>query len=264
MRLDPRKATVIACALIGIGLVGALATGGRAKVLAASAAGAVEGQLGKVGFRLQHVRLEGVSDGAAADVYAAAALPKGAPILGVDLEALRQRIQAVGWVKDARVVRLLPDTLVISAHERPRLAVWQIGGRAVVIDGDGKPIPEADAGRFPELPLVVGDGAATAAGAILPQIASRPRLAQRLDALIRVDGRRWDLRLKDGAIVQLPATGEDAALLALDSLDGRARLLELGFARVDLRDPDAVLVRPRSAGDEAMFAGLATPAPVKG
>ena len=264
MRLDPRKATLIACALLSIGLLAALATGGRAKALAVAASSGVEGQLGKVGFRLQHVRLEGVSDGAAADVYAAAALPRNAPILGVDLEALRQRVQAVGWVKDARVVRLLPDTLVISAHERPRLAVWQLNGRAMVIDADGKPIPEADAARFPELPLVVGEGAATAAGAILPQITSRPRLAQRIDALVRVDGRRWDLRLKDGGIVQLPASGEDAALLALDTLDGRARLLELGFARVDLRDPDAVLVRPRSAGDEPMFAAMATPPPVKG
>ena len=55
--------------------------------------------------------------------------------------------------------------------------------------------------------------------------------------------------------MQLPATGEDAALIALDSLDGRARLLELGFARVDLRDPEAVLVRPRSVGDEARVRG---------
>ena len=105
VRLDPRKATLIACGLLAVGLVGALATGGRAKALAVAASGGVESQLGNVGFRLQHVKLEGISDGAAADVYAAAALPKGAPILGVDLEALRQRVQAVGWVKDARVVR---------------------------------------------------------------------------------------------------------------------------------------------------------------
>ena len=65
---------------------------------------------------------------------------------------------------------------------------------------------------------------------------------------MRVDERRWDLRLKDGSLIQLPATNQDAALIQLDALDQRERLLELGFARIDLRTPSEVAVRP-SAGD---------------
>jgi cell division protein FtsQ len=72
-----------------------------------------------------------------------------------------------------------------------------------------------------------------------------------MEALVRVDGRRWDIRLKDGGLIQLPATGEDAALIQLDQLDQRARLLELGFARIDLRDPQMVAVRPRGQGEAA-------------
>jgi len=64
---------------------------------------------------------------------------------------------------------------------------------------------------------------------------------------VRVDNRRWDLRLKDGGLVQLPAVGEDAALIQLDQLDGRQRILDLGFERIDLRDPALVAVRPRQA-----------------
>ena len=73
-----------------------------------------------------------------------------------------------------------------------------------------------------------------------------------------MDARRWDLRLKDGGIIQLPATGEDAALIQLDLLDRRARLLELGFARIDLRDPEMVTVRPRGAPASAGAASAAT------
>jgi cell division protein FtsQ len=218
-------------------------------------------QLGSLGLRLKTVRLEGLSPSAAPDVIAAAGLHAGTPILGLDLEAVRQKVEAVGWVKSARVMRLLPDTLVIAAQEKPRLAVWQLHGATAVIDADGKPIPEADPGRFPELPLVVGEGAGPAAPAVLSQIATRPRLAQRVEALVRVDGRRWDLRLKDGGLIQLPAGGEDSALIQLDQLDQKARLLELGFARVDLRDPELVTVRPRAAGDEAMLSGMATAPP---
>ena len=44
----------------------------------------------------------------------------------------------------------------------------------------------------------------------------------------------------DGVI----ASPQEAALIRLDALDQRERLLDLGFARVDLRTPDEVAVRP--------------------
>ena len=69
----------------------------------------------------------------------------------------------------------------------------------------------------------------------------------RVEAMIRVDNRRWDLRLKDGSIIQLPATNVDGALIALEQLEVKSRILELGFERVDLRDPNMVAVRPRAA-----------------
>ena len=52
---------------------------------------------------------------------------------------------------------------------------------------------------------MVGQGADQAAGNILPAVNARPRLRDRLEALVRVDDRRWDLRLKDGSLIQLPA-----------------------------------------------------------
>jgi cell division protein FtsQ len=94
---------------------------------------------------------------------------------------------------------------------------------------------------------VVGKGADQAAAELLPLLAQRPRLMGRIDALIRVDERRWDLRLKDGSIIMLPAMGLDSALIRLDAMDQRERLLDLGFSRVDLRAEDSVAVRPGRA-----------------
>ena len=51
--------------------------------------------------------------------------------------------------------------------------------------------------------------------------------------------------MKDGGVIQLPADDEAAALIRLDQLDQQSRILDLGFARIDLRDPDMVAVRPR-------------------
>jgi cell division protein FtsQ len=243
--LAPHHALLGAAGVLTLALVATLATGGRAEKAHAAVSAALGSQFATVGFKLKTVKVQGASSLATADILKAAAVYKDQPLLGMDLEALRQRIQAVGWVKEARVVRLLPDTLVLQVVERRQLAVWQHAGRSHVIDDHGQVIPEADAARFAGLPLIVGDGGNEHAAQILAAVAQRPRLKERMEALVRVDNRRWDLRLKDGSLVQLPATGEEAALIQLEQLDQKSRLLELGFERIDLRDPSVVAVRPR-------------------
>jgi cell division protein FtsQ len=183
---------------------------------------------------------------ATADIVRAAGVYKNQPLLGLNLNTLRQNVEHVGWVKEARVVRLLPDTLVIAVTEHRQLAVWQHAGRQAVIDDHGQVIKEADPARFSTLPLVVGEGAAVHAPEILPVIAQRPRLIGAMDALVRVDDRRWDVRMKDGSLIQLPADGVENALMQLERLDQRSRILELGFDRIDLRNPEVVSVRPRA------------------
>jgi cell division protein FtsQ len=250
--LRPRLALIVGALVILGGAVAGLvvARHDRAQTHhpAATASSPLARLMAPLGFTLERVEVQGAPDMAKADILRAAALTKGSPILGVDLDDLRRRIEGAGWVKDAKVVRLLPDTLVIAVVPRTPAAVWQHLGVSRVIDGDGKLIESADPGRFADLPLVVGEGAADEARNILPLLRQRPALMTRIDALIRVDGRRWDLRLKDGALIQLPALGEDSALIQLDQLDQKQRLLSLGFERVDLRDPDVVAVRPRAPG----------------
>jgi cell division protein FtsQ len=222
-----------------------LATGHRGERLASNIGGAVDNRFAAAGFRVRHVEVQGASPMARADIARAAGVYQDQPLLGLDLAALRHQVEQVGWVKEARIVRLLPDTLVVVVAERHQLAVWQHAGRQHVIDEHGQVIPEADPGRFTTLPLVVGDGGAEHAPEILPVIAQRPKLMSRMDALVRVDDRRWDLRMKDGSLIQLPASGEEQALMQLERLDQRSRILELGFDRIDLRNPDVVAVRPR-------------------
>ncbi|WP_292079000.1 MULTISPECIES: cell division protein FtsQ/DivIB [Brevundimonas] len=244
--ISPRTA-VIALGAGALLLVGVLATGARAERIGASVSHGLDNLTAGMGLTLKRVHITGASPEAEPAIERALGLYSGQPITSLDLDAIRTRVQGVGWVKEARVVRLLPDTLIVEVKEHDRLAVWQEAGQIKVIDNRGQVIDGADARRYPTLPLVVGKGADLAAGEILPLLAQRPRLMGMVDALVRVDERRWDLRLKDGSLIQLPATEQDAALIRLDALDQRERLLDLGFARVDLRTPDEVAVRP--AGD---------------
>ena len=259
--IQPAAAMAVAAAVLcgGVGLM--LATGGRASALTRGVQADLAGGLGRAGFRVSSVVVEGASRFSAPYIVKAAAIDPQAPLMGLDLQQVRQRVEQVGWVKSVRILRLLPDTVVLAVSERPRLAVWQDQGRARVIDPEGQVIPEADPGLFVDLPLVVGDGAPQAAGALLPELQARPRLASRLEAAVRVDGRRWDLRLKDGGLIQLPAIGQDAALVQLDQLDRNDRLLDLGFERIDLRDSDMVVVRPRAPAAPPSAPSAAAPSP---
>ncbi|MDP3175808.1 MAG: cell division protein FtsQ/DivIB [Phenylobacterium sp.] len=243
--LSPHHALLAAGGVLAVALIATLATGHRGERAGADISARIDKMFASLGFRARAVHVEGASALAMPDILQAAGVYKDQPLLGMDLEAMRKRVEQVGWVKQARIVRLLPVTMVVAVVVHYQLAVWQHGGKSLVVDDHGRVIPEADAGRFPGLPLVVGEGANEHAPEILPAIAQRPRLKDRLEALVRVDDRRWDLRMKDGSLVQLPAVGEQEALMQLDQLDQRTRILELGFERIDLRDPDMVAVRPR-------------------
>lgn len=226
-----------------------LLTGGRADMLKTSVANFVDGRIAAVGVNLQKMRLVGVSEAASADIKKALTFERGQPIALMDLEKVRQDVEAVGWVKSAIVRRQFPDGLIITVTERPRLAVWQHNNRVVVIDDKGQIIPEANAHTFTDLPLIVGEGANEQAAQVLELLRARPELLTRTEALIRVNTRRWDVRLKNGAIIKLPALNEDEALNRLDALIVQKRILDQGFAVIDLLDPNTLVVVPLNAGN---------------
>jgi cell division protein FtsQ len=67
----------------------------------------------------------------------------------VDLDRIRESLLQFGWVKDARVSRRLPDSLVIDLVERTPAAVWQHQGRLNLIDGEGVVLDAVRSTRCP-------------------------------------------------------------------------------------------------------------------
>lgn len=249
--LPPKVAMTAAGAVLVLGVIVSLATGHRGETMAQAMQRGAASVMADAGFRLNAVHIQGANAMAQADILRAVAIEKGSPMLGLDLDALRDRVQSVGWVQEVKVVRLLPDTLVVAVKQRRPVAVWQHAGKTAMIDDAGRVILEADPSQFPGLPLVVGAGADQAATSIISALSQRPPLMNRIEALVRVDDRRWDLRLKDGTLIQLPAIDEEAALIRLDGLEQSQRILDLGLARIDLRNSEFLAVRPRDAVQSA-------------
>lgn len=259
--LTSRMAAVAAGALAVLILVAALATGGRAGRVADGAArvasraldvaGAARGLVGDnfagIGFRVAEVHLQGSSPSSRDEILRAAAVRPGVPVLGLDLDAIRARVERVGWVEHARIIRLLPDTLVIAVRQRPLLAVWQHHGRLDVVAVDGRVAGGVNPRDFTTLPRIIGDGANADAASLLTELYRRPKLYARIQAIRRVDGRRWDLLLRDGDLLMLSASDPVAALARLDRLRRTSHILDLGLARIDLRSTEFTVARPKGA-----------------
>lgn len=198
----------------------------------------------EAGLAVARVTVEGRVNATPAEVLAASGLAQGMPMLGFSPDGVRARLEALAWVERASVQRRFPGHVHLVIEERAPFALWQNHGRFAVIDRAGRVILRDTVARFASLPLVVGEGAAPEAATLLGVLAEYPEVRRRATAAVRVNGRRWNLRLASGADVLLPEGHEAAALERLVALHRETQVLDRQLVAVDLRLPDRMVLRP--------------------
>lgn len=196
-----------------------------------------------LGMVVDDIEVEGRDTTDRAMIMAALAARRGTPILAVDLWRAKAELEKLPWVRSAVIERRLPRTLYVRLTERRPLALWQHAGKQHVIDRQGELIQGADLSRFARLPLVVGDNAATRAAALIEMLGREPALAARVTAAVRVDDRRWNLRIDDSIEVLLPQDNPDSAWAQLAAFERRNGLLKRDVQRIDMRLPGRLVVR---------------------
>jgi cell division protein FtsQ len=200
-----------------------------------------------LGLVVGDIEVEGRETTDAATIMAALAAKRGTPILAVSPSEAKQQLERLPWVRSAAIERRLPGTLRVLLVERHPLAVWQHGGKQELIDREGAVIPVTDLGRFARLPTVVGEDAASHAAVLIEMLAQEPELAARVTAAVRVDDRRWNVRIDNAIDVLLPEENPAAAWARLAALEQANSLLKRDIQTVDMRLPDRVVVRASGA-----------------
>ena len=217
--------------------------------------------VGEMGFAMKRVEIKGAKHIRQLDVYNIAFDQPSSAMPLVDLEATRQRLLKFGWVRDARVSRRLPDTLVVDIVERRPAAIWQHNQRLALIDMDGVVLEAVRLDAMPDLPLLIGPAANLHAADLARLTQAAPNLKPAMAGASWVGGRRWDLRFQTGEVLALPE-GEAAARKALAkfaSIDASVQLLGKGYVRIDMRDPRRMLIR--LPGDPGSTVPEIAPAP---
>jgi cell division protein FtsQ len=214
------------------------------------AARAAENQLAvAAGFEVTAVQIEGRRNISDTEVAAALGPYDGVSIFAFDTNAARERLMHIGWVKEARVMRQLPSTLVVEIEEKKPFALWSEGGKTAVIDAEGDLLSLAAESEFDSLPKVSGPGAAAPARALIETLADYPGIRAGVTGMERIAGRRWDLVMDSGLRVKLPATGFADAIAELSRLAAATPASLEGLAEIDFRVPAQFTVRLKDASE---------------
>ena len=75
-----------------------------------------------------------------------------------------------------------------------------------------------------------------------------PAIEERIAAVQRVDDLRWNLIMKNHAVIRLPAQHAGAALAELMSIQNRIQILDRPVRIIDLRRASRLVVRPYPVG----------------
>lgn len=208
------------------------------------------------GFEVKHVRVTGTSRMDERQVYARALAQRDRPMPMVELDALREELMALPWVKDARVSVQLPSTLAIDIVERQPHAVLQKPDRLMLIDAEGvelEPVsPDGAAGKL----QISGPGSAMQVAQLERLLAVAPALGPQVVAAEWVGNRRWNLTFQSEQVLALPegADVSATALVKFARLDGQNRLLGGDVASFDMRTPPRIYMRVPGRADAVELA----------
>ena len=178
----------------------------------------------------------------------------------VDLESVRESLEKLPWVREARVERRWPDTLVVSVVEHVPLARWN---EEALVNADGEVFVAAASGKLPSL-AGPEDASVDVVEAYHRFTQMLMPLGLRVDELRLSERRAWRMRLDSGMQLALGREHTDERLARFVQLyprlfgahpaaDGPA-VAAVVPVTVDLRYVDGFAVRMPDGRMPASFA----------
>ena len=202
----------------------------------------------EAGLEISQITIRGRAQLTEAEVLNALGDVAGQSIFAFNLRDAQQRLAAIGWVKRAEVQRLWPSMLRIDIDEHQASAVWMDGSRLVAINAEGRILGPVKAEDMSGLPRLVGTGAPKAAAGLIVALSAFPDLRARIAQAERIAERRWDVLLREGMRVRLPAEGIDEALRVLRRFLAEGKIDAGAVAILDLRQQGQIAIAMRAPG----------------
>lgn len=195
------------------------------------------------GFVVEDILVEGRDQTDADILLALLNIRRGDPLFSFHPASARKMVEQIAWVEKARVERRFPDTVYVRLTERKPFALWQHDGRVRLIDRHGVVLTERGLKEYGDMLILVGEKAPEQAGQLEELLTLAPALTERVDAATWVGGRRWDIRLKSGAMIKLPEKDAAYALNRLVKQHETEGILDKRLKVIDIRGRDRIVVQ---------------------
>lgn len=197
------------------------------------------------GFEVRRVDVRGVENLNELKIYERALAQRDLAMPLVDINGLREQLLELSWVKDARVSRQLPDTLVIDIVEREPHAVLRKVDKLVLIDADGNELEPVSKERAQGRLIVSGPGVGKQVRQLAHLLDAAPAIRPQVREAEWLGNRRWNLTFKTGQVLALPEGDKEmaAALVSFARLDGTNRLIGGKVLAFDMRSRDRIYLR---------------------
>ncbi len=212
-------------------------------------------------FRVSLARIEGASEDLAEAVRMRLGIALPQSSFDIDLDAARERIEALDAVKQAELRVRSGGVLQVVITERIPVAVWRTEDGLTLLDDTGHRVAGLVARTDrPDLPLIAGTGADRAAPEALDLIAAAGPLQPRIRGLVRMGERRWDVVLDRDQRILLPEKNPILALERLLALDHVQDIMNRDLAAIDLRIDHRPVLRltPYALGQMRQSQGIET------
>jgi len=209
------------------------------------------------GFEVRRVQVTGVDRMNELKVYERVLGERDRPMPLIDLADVREQLLELNWVKDARVIRQLPDTLKVDIVERVPHAALQKPDRLVLIDATGHELEPISKANARGMLVVSGPGASRQVAALAQLIDAAPAMKPKIETAEWIGNRRWNLTFASGQMLALPEGEDDsaAALISFAELDGKNRLLGGKVATFDMRVAGRIIMGVPGREDQDLQIG---------
>jgi cell division protein FtsQ len=201
-------------------------------------------QLERFDFRVATIKVLGNDRISAEKIISLSGVKTNDQILNLDLVEAKNKVEKELWIEGAIVERVFPETIIITVKEERPQALYIEGNKRYLINRNGKKLQEVYVeDDFQDYVKVLGKGANLKFELVMQELHNFTNIHKQIESLHYIDGRRWDVKLKNNIIFKLPETNIYEAAVLFEENFGRISKLYKTCV-VDLRlIPDKIYLK---------------------
>ena len=203
-------------------------------------------------FLVNFIKIKGANQALVNEIRSLTGLDLPISSYNVNLHELQSKIELMNAVKNVDLY-IAENIIYIQVQPREPAIYWLNTNGLELLDPDGVSMGIVESGRPNlDLPLIAGAGASIAIDEAFFIYSISNSFSDEILGLVRIGERRWDVILKNGRKIMLPADELTKVYKNLIMENKVKKLLSVNFSLLDLRNPNRMMIRRQKDAKEAV------------